>query len=362
MRICIFLSLMFIIVSCTKSITNNNELNSSINISESRTIGGLILHKNTKFGCMINGNFDNDKRDSIAESLNVTYVRSSITMTDWIGRSASYESYVKNGLKVILNVNYAYTSLDSSISAPFPKDMVTYRQTFESITNMYQPEVIVVENEEINKTTHSGPITDYLNMLKVALSVCHPKSIKVTNGGIYGPALKILTYRYLQTKGQARADSFSNNCMTKGQVKAAQTINYNPDLEKDVRQMDTLLTFYPNLDYVNIHAYEPFDPDVTDASKVTTATPVVLADFKEYLIWRTGKPVMTNETGQRNNTNPSLVTSMLGKYDQLDFPYAIWFSGEDGKAGAMPLYDLGTGILYPNGAAFALFNFNYGFF
>lgn len=359
MKKIIFASLVIIAaVSCKKDLVNNNDLAAATSV-QGDNVTTVTLHHNSKIGCMINGSFDNNGRVAQAQKLNVDYVRAGITMSDWNGKSWSYESYVNAGIKVVLNVSYVYTDLNSGVGAPFPKDLTNYKATFQDIVNTYQPPVIVVENEEINKTTHSGPLTDYINMLKVALNVCHPKGIKVTNGGIYGQGLEVLTYRYLQTKGQKRADSFGNECMTTWQIKAAQNPGTNESIEYDVRRLDTLLNFYYNLDYINIHPYEPFDPYVTDASKVTTAAAVVIPDFKEYLIWRTGKPVMTNETGQRDNMNPNLVTSMLQKYDQVDFPYVIWYSGDQGVAGAKPLYDLKTGILYSNGTSFSNFNKTY---
>ena len=274
-------------------------------------------------------------------------------MSEWKGSSIPYETNVDNGISMLWNVCY---EPQPTKPKPFPKDMKSYRTTFTDIVNTYQPPVIVVENEEINKNWHSGPMTDYINMLKVALDVCHAKGIKVTNGGIYGPQLEVLTYRYLQTKSQKRADSFGNNCMYAWQIKAAQTVNSNASLEKDVRQLDTLLNFYVNLDYINIHEYEPFNPNLSTSAKsqVGTITPVVIADLQEYLQTRTGRIVITNETGQRDNTNPSLVTAMMTEYDRLKFPYVMWYSGT-GVSGAQPLYNMTTGALNPNGQAFSNF-------
>ena len=345
--------MMFALVSCSKNLTGDNELNASATSrgNSMNAESAQTLHHNTKFGCLLNGDFTPDERASVAKSLNVKYVRDAIVMDKWKGKSNNYDAYTDAGIKVVLNINYKQPG---GSPQAFPKDMNSYRKKFNDITNTYQPPVVAVENEEINVNYHKGPMSDYISMLKVALDVCHSKGIKVTNGGIYGGQLDILTYRYLQTKGQKRADSFANNCMENFQIKAAQNPGSNPDLEFKVRQLDTLLNFYDNLDYVNIHVYEPFDPYVTNTQKVNTSTPVVIPDIQEYLKVRTGRPVITNETGQRDNTNPDLVTSMLQLYDHLNFPYVIWFSGEGGR-GAQPLYDLGTGKLYPNGIAFATF-------
>lgn len=336
--------------SCTKDLSNKNAVNSSVAVTGNETENSIIFPPSTNFGALILGDFTNDEHAEIAKNLNAKYVRTTIAMKRWKGKYAPYETYIDNGIKVVLNVNY--TSNNSQTA--FPKDLTGYREKFNSITDKYQPPVIVVENEEINPNYHKGPMTDYINMLKVALDVCHRKGIKVANGGIYGPQLEVLTYRYLQTKDQKRADSFADNCMEKSQVKDAENPGRNEDIEKKVSQLDTLLNFYPNLDYINVHLYEPFDPDVKDKSIVNTATPVVVADIREYLIARTGRPVITNETGQRHNNNPDLVTSMLQVYDRLKFPYAIWYSGT-GQGGCRPLHNLTTGALYINGIAYSNF-------
>lgn len=360
MKKILFASLVLGVVSCTKSMNEKNDVTASHQVVSATAESSVALHRNTKFGCLANGNFTVDKRTAVALSLNAPYVRNTISMDTWTGSSGPYDNYVNAGLKVVLNVT---STQQTGRPVAFPKDMNGYRNSFNAITNTYEPEVIVVENEEINKNYHSGPVTDYIQMLQVALDVCHSKGIKVTNGGIYGTQLEILTYRYLVTKGQSRADSFANGCMSPYQVNAAKTPNSNAKLEADVRQLDTLLNFYSNLDYINIHPYEALDPDLTTVAmraSVTSATPVVIADMQEYLIQRTGKTVMTNETGQRDNTSAALVTSMLNLYDKLDFPYAIWYSGIPGdKAGAAGLFNYNTGSLDPNGTAFAAFNAAY---
>jgi len=344
---------MFVAISCKKEVTGENPLNASATPIATGVENSITLLRNTNFGSIILGNFTNTKRVSIAKKLNAKYVRSTITMRGWRGRYFPYEAYIKSGIQVVLNVNQK--PLNSP--AVFPKDLTNYREKFNSITNKYKPPVIVVENEEINPHYHIGPMTDYINMLKVALDVCHSKGIKVTNGGIYGPQLEVLAYRYLRTKSQNRADNFANNCMYPSQVKAAKNPGSAKDLEKKVRQLDTLLNFYHNLDYINVHLYEPFNPYV-DPSTVINATPFVVAGIQEYLKTKTGKPVMTNETGQRDNTNPDLVASMLQKYDQLNFPYAIWYSGT-GEGGCKPLHNLNTGNLYNNGISYSNFLANY---
>jgi hypothetical protein len=194
--------------SCKKEL-NVNEVSEAASQAENVS-NAITLNKQTKFGCLINGNFTINEDVDIAQNLNTKYTRSSLIMDQWKGKYTPFDTYAAGGISVILNINS--TRYDRS-NAPFPKDMKNYRASLTNITDKYQPEVAVIENEEINKTYHGGPMSDYIKMLRVALDVCHAKGIKVTNGGIYGASLEISTYRYLQTISQSRADDFGNNCM-----------------------------------------------------------------------------------------------------------------------------------------------------
>jgi hypothetical protein len=251
----------------------------------------------TKFGVFILLGNDGGaaKKINVAKNLNVKYIRDAIIVSKWEGSSERYEKLRNAGFTVIPNINYGQPRKDiGELSpVPFPTDLIAYKKTLEEILDKYHPELAVIENEEINKNYHSGPMQDYINMLKVAVEVCHSKGIKVTNGGIYGAALEILTYRYLQTKGQERADSFGNNCMELYQIKAAQKPNSNTNIEKEVRKIDTLLNYYENLDYVNVHLYEPFTPniahDLSQSANLSSNTPVVIADIQEFIRARTGR-------------------------------------------------------------------------
>src|SRR5437867_8791976 len=151
-----FAFLMFAAISCTKNVTSKNELNASA----TSIVENSVTNGSTKFGSIILGNFTNDQRVAIAKKLNVKYVRGTITMDKWIGKFTPYETYVKNGIQVVLNVCYA---LQTNTPVAFLRDLTNYRQKFNSITDKYKPEVIVVENEEINPNYHTGPLTDYIN-------------------------------------------------------------------------------------------------------------------------------------------------------------------------------------------------------
>ncbi len=63
-----------------------------------------------------------------------------------------------------------------------------------------------------------------------------------------------------------------------------------------------------------------------------------------YLHRKTGKTVITNESGELH-ISPGIVTNMMQKFYDLKMPYVIWYSG-DGSGGAVSLNNL-NGSLYP---------------
>ena len=99
-----------------------------------------------------------------------------------------------------------------------------------------------------------------------------------------------------------------------------------------------------DLDYVNVHWYEPLDED----NDPTISAPGAAKEVADYLRWATGKPVITNEFGQDNQL-PSLITSTVNEFRTAGLSYAIVYSGT-GVSGAQPLHE-GTNLL-PNGIAY----------
>lgn len=313
-------------------------------------LASLPVFSQTKFGMLVNGDMSTNDKVAIAKSLGVEYVRNAIHMDDWTGSSAAYEKYVASDLKVILNVNYghAYTS-----PVPFPTNMVAYAATLNTILTKYPDnELVVIENEETQKGYHSGPKNDYVRMLHTAAPIVHGKGSKITNGGIHPQGICYWVYQdYLDRSLTDSANWWKSATFNSGMLTGLS--NPLASINAYWREIDTLLTAYDtlDLDYVNMHYYEPMN-GAGDGIHVTANAMHIMAD---YIFRRTGKHLITNETGQ-DNTNAALVTNMLTAYKDAHFDYCIWFNGDGDPAMAL---NESNGILRSNGMAYKSFVNNY---
>src|SRR5439155_7483580 len=180
------------------------------------------------------------------------------------------DQYLSNGFKVVLNLNYNHVQNDKGERQPkkFPTDMVEYRALLNKVFDMYVPEVAVIENEPLNKNHYEDQIENYIRELKNAVEVCNKRGIKVADGGAFSAqTCCMLVYKeYIRRGMQRAADDFARRAgMEDRFIKAAKgigredLINKLKEAEKLVKA-DALL----NLDFVNIHWYEPLS-DYVDA-------------------------------------------------------------------------------------------------
>lgn len=302
-----------------------------------------------------------DKAALAKDSMNCKSARMAFIISTWNGSSASYEAYRAKGLNLIPNINYYPTgSVQPFVVASL---LANFKSVLTDILNTY-PDIktICVENEELTKSYHSGPLTDYVAEVKAAYEVCHPRGVLVMNGGFGGvhSGLDIKVYRWLQTISQAKADDYGTH-MGNAVLNAANSFGSNDNQEKYARQLDTLEAMRPYIDFLNFHTKESQDPNNTDPSNTTTVTPNMLMDKADYLRSRYGRWLADNETGQFNN-QPALVSAEMNEYLRLGFVVVQWWSGTgpDGDEGtqAQPLHDDETGDLFPNGRVFNTFNYN----
>ncbi len=322
----------------------------------------VAIKAQTKFGVLVYGKTNVNKKIQIAKELGVAYVRDAIVMQSWNGRDENFEKYTAAGLKVILNINWGHVrgTEGEKNPVPFPKDTVKYKQILSDILDKYKPEVVVIENEELNRRYHSGPIEDYINELTAAINVAHSKGLKVTNAGLTGKGFSLLVYNdYMKRGMQKEANDFARRCMKPAWMKEIRN-NTENDSEDDeggetTTRVQKLIEAYKRLplDYVNFHIYEPIKNirGGTDEN-VKQITPNALKEIIDYLSRATGKKVMSNECGERSSS-PELVPQMLEEFSKYNMDYVIWFSG-DGEAGAKALQN-DDGTLRESGAAFKNF-------
>jgi hypothetical protein len=318
------------------------------------------LNAQTKFGVLVHGKMSVNKKINIAKDLGVSYVRDAIVMQDWNGRDENYEKYIASGLKVILNINWGHVQniKGEKNPVPFPKDTIKYKQILSDILDKCKPELIVIENEELNRRYHSGSIEDYINELTAAINVAHSKGLKVTNAGLTGKGFCLLIYNdYMKRGMQKEANDFARRCMKPAWFKEKRNNREDSEDDEDgeTTKLEKLIEAYKRLplDYVNFHLYEPIKnvKGGTDES-VKQITPNAIKEITDYLSRVTGKKVISNECGERSSS-PELVPQMLEEFAKYNLDYVIWFSG-DGEAGGKALQNE-DGTLRPSGDAFKSF-------
>ena len=155
----------------------------------------------------------------------------------------------------------------------------------------------------------------------------------------------------------SEAEDFAKRTQLASINQVLPNISKIPYLEKGMIGMDTLIKAYKNLnlDYVNIHWYEPMylrSPKAPSAANVDQIDTKSIGEVVDFLKRSTGKKIITNEIGQINSS-PNIVRSVIDKCISLNMDYIIWYSGDGDDANdAVGLHNY-DGTLRPNGKAFA---------
>ncbi len=313
----------------------------------------------TQFGVMFSDIGSAQDKVDILKQLHVKMTRLTLSMDTWTGSNASLDALQNAGYKVLLNVYWKRIKNADGTKTPqtYPtgSDLDTYRSKLNDILTKYKPEVLLVENEELVLKFHAGDISDYLNMLKVAVDVAHSHGVKVSDGGITNPQISLLIYDYLISQNQRdEADRFGNAAMNARVLKFAKNHDMTSDMGQKLSQAQKLVQGLRTIDvdYVNLHWYEPLSQKGTTnlSDNTGSVTPGALGHAVDFLTKVIGKPVILGECGQAN-TNASLTTSMLQEISATGVPYAIWFSADNGTTKAL---NNGRSLL-PTGNAFLKF-------
>ena len=293
-----------------------------------------------------------DAADVIAEAraLGVDTVRLSQDVTNPTVRPALHVVQ-REGLALLLTVNNAQER-DAQGNRPAhppvtPEELAAYRQRLGGLLDRLQrPVLLQVENEEIEPRFFSGTMAEYLGELDAAVAVAQARGIRVTNGGITGRPLALLTWQHYRDRGlEAEADDFARRTFTRPQDAGVQQdllrkpftgLRRQPLQAAWDRAGELVAAFRSSrMDYVNFHWYFNDDRSLRQAVR--------------YLRRATGKPVITTEVGQ-HNTEPAVVTGHLRTLvKRLRLAFVIWFDA-DGTP-ALGLHDA-PGVLRPNGIAF----------
>ncbi|MFZ1800337.1 MAG: hypothetical protein WAU24_10785 [Chitinophagaceae bacterium] len=313
----------------------------------------------TQFGVMFSDGSSAQDKLNILQQLHVKTTRMTMSIETWNGSNAALEALQNAGYKVLLNVYWKKIRNADGTKTPqnYPtgSELDTYRSKLNDILTKYKPEVLLVENEELVLKFHAGDISDYLNMLKVAVEVAHSKGVKVSDGGITNPQISLLVYDYLIQQNQRdEATRFGNAAMNARVLKFAQNHNMNSDLGQKLSQAQKLVEGLRNIDidYVNLHWYVRSAGNGSGNNSMTTnaVSAGLLGRAVSFLRTITGKEVIIGECGQID-ADAQLTTSMLQEISATGVPYAIWQGSDNGTTKAL---NSGKSLL-PTGQAFVKF-------
>jgi len=184
----------------------------------------------------------------VARELGVAFLRpGGILISE--GRNAACDVALQAGLGLVITVR---NSDRVSLPSKAVTDMTAYQKDLGKILDLYQPEVLVVENEENAVRFYSGTPEEYAAQLKAACEVAHQKGIPCTNGGLASTLVALIVYDdYLQKGETDKAQSFA--ARTFGSEQQLKT----KSVQEQIRKGKTLLMSYKStgIDYVNFHWY-----------------------------------------------------------------------------------------------------------
>jgi hypothetical protein len=197
------------------------------------------------------------------------------------------------------------TTYPDSASTP-PADLNAYRAAIARVIDTYRPAILVIENEEDLPKYWAGTPQEYGVMLQAAVAEAHAKGVKVTNGGLLSGSVVYATYQaYLDAGETAKAEDYRKRAFGSWQSPArAKEFSDRTKGWLDVGNN-------AGVDYVNIHSYVDDGPALTEA----------VAFVRGY----TGKPVLTNEIGHRDNSSITTLSLVQAVLDS-GLPVAVWWT------------------------------------
>jgi acetyl esterase/lipase len=295
------------------------------------------------FGLLLGADgIDDQYRVELAKSLGVSYFRPwYVNVEAWNGAcyDLACELGPNAGLKLILTARSNVGAAPPFATTP-PRDGAAYRRILSEVLTRYQPEVLVVENEEDSAQYWSGTPEQYGALLKAACQVAHDHRIPCANGGLSNKTLALLVWAdYIEQQQITEACNFVQraSAVLPSDLCRFTAIEHLSDDDKAALNTGRkLLKIYQSSgqDYLNFHWYIPDKSAFSEAAN--------------YLRRASDLPLMSNELSQLDQT-PEAVQKILSAAAELKLSYAIWFSLDRDPAVALQNED---GSLRPNGRAF----------
>lgn len=259
----------------------------------------------------------------------------------------------RSGLAVALTIrNGGRDSLPRLPSTP-PADLAAYGKSVAAILDQWQPAMLVIEDEENRPLRYADsrvagqwdnggdPAAGYLREVTTACALAHARQILCSNGGLSFEASIGLTWLTLLREGKPElACDYAKRINQPDLCRFGKADALPEETRKALLQnADLLLPVYRQapIDAVNIHWYG--------------ADAIALALTIDVLGRLTGKPVMSNEIGQRRtNPSPLLVRPLLRAAMAGRLRLAIWYSVDGNDS--LSLFEE-DGRLRPAGEEFA---------
>lgn len=266
---------------------------------------------------------------ALARELGARYLRPhAVALEGWNGRCTACELALAEGLELVLTVRSA-----ADLPGEPPADLPAFEAALADVLARYRVALLVVENEENSALFYRGTPVEYLRELAVACGVAERFDVPCANGGLTSLGVALFVYEEYQRRGDtAAAESFAHRAFASEE----RVPLGGPRAADQAYLVRRLVEGYRDgpVDVVNVHWY------IRDAR--------AFEEMVQVLREVTGKPVVTNELGQRDD-DPVWTREMMEAVLAIDVPVAVWFAQDGPRARGLVEP---TGRLRPTGEAF----------
>jgi hypothetical protein len=228
-----------------------------------------------------------------------------------------------DGLRVALTFNHKRNQ-----TLPyFPRgttEINFYASKLDSLLKLPdKPDVVSINNEEGHREYWKGTPYDYLIWFEACVKVAHNNGVPISNGGITHGIVYSLRKWYADRGLQDSVDFVNEKFLLGGS-----TTSY---IQEQLDWYEPLLAGFAasEMDYVNLHWYE-YPRQQTQLNETSKLLPLLINMIRV----RTGKDVLTTETGTHNYHIP-LLWEMFNEWRASGCRYVIYFAGEKSEAGGL---------------------------
>lgn len=252
--------------------------------------------------------------------------------------TVNYPAYTAGGYNVLLSLNPAPPSTGNY--TPLPTDTLAYRNGIKNLlaangtTNLIGAALINEWNNIKHGQGYWNPVSaqNVINLLHAGANALHESGLKAYDGGFTGEILYYEVWKDYVNRGFTdSAADFAGRAFPAG----ANLNTWATDTAHGYRItfLDSVIAALPSLplDGVNFHYYETLlDKDSLTAS----INALTFKQIARYLHRVSGKPVITNEFGTNNNTNPDILSQLIDAVEELhdaqngDMSMAFWYAGD----------------------------------